>query len=91
MGITPVERADVARVAMEFQQAGVIESVRGEAGISEGATAGDAAVGEFRCEECGYGVIVHRTLPPCPMCGGETWRQAPWSPFSRAAEAGRLH
>jgi hypothetical protein len=69
----------------------VIETVPGEVGFPDGATAGEPAVGEFRCEECGYGVIVHRTLPQCPMCGGETWRQAPWSPFSRAAEPGPLH
>jgi rubredoxin len=35
--------------------------------------AGDPAVGEFRCSECGYGVSVSRTLPRCPMCGGRVW------------------
>jgi rubrerythrin len=76
---------------MEFEQAGVIEALAGEEGHLEDVTAGESAVGEFRCAECGYGVIVHRGLPPCPMCGGETWRQAPWSPFSRAVAAGRPH
>jgi rubrerythrin len=38
---------------------------------------GQAAAGEFRCSECGYGVIVQRTLPACPMCGGEAWEQPP--------------
>ena len=28
--------------------------------------------GDYRCEECGYGVSVVRALPRCPMCGG--WR-----------------
>jgi rubrerythrin len=35
--------------------------------------AGETAVGEFRCSECGYGVSVFRTLPICPMCGGAAW------------------
>jgi predicted Zn-ribbon and HTH transcriptional regulator len=35
--------------------------------------AGDAAVGEFRCSECGYGVSVYRVLPRCPMCSGTSW------------------
>jgi rubredoxin len=72
-------------------EAGVIEVVPREAGSLECVAAGEAAVGEFRCAECGYGVIVHRGLPPCPMCGGETWQQSPWSPFSRAAAPGRPH
>ena len=40
--------------------------------------------GEFHCSECGYGVTVYRTLPVCPMCGGEQWEQSAWSPLSRA-------
>ena len=47
--------------------------------------AGDAAVGEFHCSECGYGVTVLRELPPCPMCRGTAWEQSAWSPFLRAA------
>ena len=39
--------------------------------------AGTVAAGEFRCSECGYGAIVHRELPPCPMCGGTVWEKAP--------------
>ena len=45
--------------------------------------AGAPAKGEFRCPDCGYGVTVIRRLPPCPMCSGEQWRQAAWSPFTR--------
>jgi rubrerythrin len=47
-------------------------------------SAGDNAKGEFHCSECGYGVTVHRTLPQCPMCSGDSWEQSPWSPMSRA-------
>lgn len=44
---------------------------------------GAPAKGEFHCSACGYGVTVHRALPLCPMCGGDSWEQTPWSPFSR--------
>ena len=47
--------------------------------------AGVHVKGEFHCAECGYGVTVFRELPVCPMCGGSTWEQSTWSPFSRAA------
>ena len=47
---------------------------------------GSAAKGEFRCAECGYGVTIHNELPLCPMCGGETWEEAAWSPFGRAGD-----
>jgi len=44
---------------------------------------GTAVKGEFHCSQCGYGVTVSSTLPRCPMCGGESWEQTPWSPFTR--------
>ena len=46
-------------------------------------SAGENVTGEFHCSECGYGVTIVRALPPCPMCGGTTWEQFPWSPFTR--------
>jgi hypothetical protein len=51
---------------------------------------GESVKGEFHCAECGYGIAVCRELPRCPMCGGESWEQAPWSPFARADGAIRL-
>jgi hypothetical protein len=45
---------------------------------------GSSAKGEFHCAECGYGVIVSKELPLCPMCGGRSWEEASWSPFRRA-------
>jgi hypothetical protein len=41
-----------------------------------GFVAGAAARGEFQCEGCGYGIVVHRGLPECPMCRGGDWRPA---------------
>jgi rubrerythrin len=47
--------------------------------------AGQAVKGEFHCADCGYGVTIVRELPVCPMCGGASWEQSAWSPFSRAS------
>jgi rubredoxin len=77
---------------MNVEQAGVaVEPTAGEDEHTELVHTGTVAVGEFRCSECGYGVIVHRELPSCPMCGGTSWEQVPWSPIARAARAARLH
>ena len=44
-----------------------------DVGFADFAVAGEEAAGEFRCTDCGYGAVVHRSLPPCPMCGGTIW------------------
>lgn len=28
---------------------------------------------ELRCADCGYGAVVHRVVPLCPMCSGTVW------------------
>jgi rubrerythrin len=48
---------------------------------------GERAKGAYRCTDCGYGVAVSAELPRCPMCGGEVWEEAAWSPFGRARSA----
>jgi hypothetical protein len=48
--------------------------------------AGDHAKGEFRCADCGYAIAVCRELPPCPMCGCESWQAGSWQPFARALD-----
>jgi hypothetical protein len=48
--------------------------------------AGTNATGQFHCAACGYGVTIHAELPTCPMCGGDMWEEAAWSPLSRALE-----
>ena len=48
--------------------------------------AGTRATGQYRCATCGYGITLHASLPTCPMCGGESWEQAAWSPFARSLE-----
>ena len=44
-----------------------------DTGFVDFEVAGTEVAGEFRCAECGYGAVVHRVLPPCPMCGGTVW------------------
>ncbi len=68
----------------------IIEEIAGgvasDAGYVQFWQTGANAKGEFHCSECGYGVIVSRQLPLCPMCGGQSWEQSAWSPFGRATE-----
>lgn len=45
----------------------------GDSGFAAFAVAGEDVSGEFRCSDCGYGAVVRRALPPCPMCGGTVW------------------
>jgi rubrerythrin len=48
--------------------------------------AGQSVKGEFHCSDCGYGVTIVRALPLCPMCGGKSWEQFAWSPFTRSRQ-----
>lgn len=34
---------------------------------------------ELWCGRCGYGVVVRREPPECPMCRGSSWREQPTS------------
>ena len=36
-------------------------------------------VREFRCLSCGYGIVVNREPPQCPMCG----TKGSWEPAAR--------
>jgi len=48
-----------------------------DAGFVHFEVAGTNVSGEFRCSDCGYGAVVQRALPPCPMCGGAVWESRP--------------
>jgi hypothetical protein len=50
-----------------------LEVLLDDTGFVDFAVAGSPAAGEFRCAECGYGAVVQRVLPQCPMCGGTVW------------------
>lgn len=44
-----------------------------EDGFVDFLLAGTQAIGEFRCADCGYGAVIQRALPICPMCRGTIW------------------
>jgi hypothetical protein len=44
-----------------------------DSGFVDFTVAGTEVSGEFRCADCGYGAVVQRVLPPCPMCAGTVW------------------
>ena len=66
-----------------------VESRSLERGPSSGdvepsfSVAGSPAQGEFHCAECGYGIVVRRELPACPMCRGRFWEDPATSPGGR--------
>jgi rubrerythrin len=39
-------------------------------------------VHELFCRECGYGIVVRRDPPWCPMCRSNTWSMRPSLPRS---------
>ena len=54
-----------------------VELTLDDSGFVEFAVTGTKVSGEFRCGDCGYGAVVQRALPPCPMCGGTVWETRP--------------
>jgi rubrerythrin len=58
-----------------MSEGSALEAVRTADEFVEFSTAGKPAVGEFRCSDCGYGIVVQRLLPSCPMCGGGAWER----------------
>src|SRR5262249_36738776 len=44
-----------------------------DSGFAEFVATGTPVSGDFRCPESGYGAVVQRSLPQCPMCGGTVW------------------
>jgi lipopolysaccharide biosynthesis regulator YciM len=55
-------------------KAGTRERVLVEAGVR--------GAGEYRCLECGYGIVTFSLVPACPMCHGDTWEVTRESPFT---------
>ena len=69
---------------VQVEPRGIEGEVPGGDGLPTFFLAGDLASGEFRCADCGYGVVVRRALPECPMCRGRSWEDAATSPFARS-------
>jgi rubrerythrin len=59
-----------------------LESVHSAALEQPALTTGSAGNGDYRCAECGYGIVAFRTLPTCPMCRGTQWLPQRFSPFA---------
>ena len=51
--------------------------------------AGARGAGEYRCLECGYGIVTFSLVPKCPMCHGDQWEATRWSPFTPRTPGGR--
>ena len=67
----------MARVTIDLREA--IEQTEllavEDPGFVDFAAAGSEVSGEFRCADCGYGAVVQRALPSCPMCRGAVWER----------------
>jgi hypothetical protein len=50
-----------------------VQTALDEPDFVELTVAGMEIPGEFRCADCGYGAVVHRVVPLCPMCSGTVW------------------
>jgi rubrerythrin len=73
MGERPVEQVGVRVEESTAPSLAAAETPLDDSGFVDFAVAGTQVAGEFRCAECGYGAVVQRVLPPCPMCGGTVW------------------
>ena len=69
---------------MQVESASIGGEVPGGDGLPMFFAAGRPAFGEFRCADCGYGVVVKRVLPQCPMCRGQAWEDPMTSPSMRS-------
>ena len=67
---------------MQIESRSLGRATAGPDGVPVFLKAGSRALGEFRCAECGYGVIVRRTLPECPMCRGRSWEDPATNPYA---------
>jgi rubrerythrin len=72
---TACEDAPVLRKGSPVSEGSSVEAYEA-AGYVEFLVAGQPAVGEYHCSECGYGVAVQRELPMCPMCRGSVWERS---------------
>ena len=45
---------------------------------------GAQMAGEFRCSNCGYGIVARGVLPTSPMCQDAAWERSPRRPLTHA-------
>ena len=68
---------------VEVRPRGTESELPGGDGLPVFLLEGSAAMGEFHCAECGYGIVSRRVLPACPMCHGRSWESPLTSPHPR--------
>ena len=74
VGVEVQESANVPSVVPSAASSVRSESsVFDDSGFVDFVVTGTHASGEFRCTDCGYGAVVQRALPQCPMCAGTVW------------------
>jgi hypothetical protein len=68
-----------------------LERPAGTADTPESANvqAGARGAGDYRCLDCGYGIVTFGLVPTCPMCHGTQWESARWSPFTTRARVAK--
>src|SRR5215471_180645 len=71
----PRDEEAVQQVGVQVEESADVpvrasETLLDDPGFADFVVAGTRASGEFRCADCGYGAVVQRLLPQCPMCGG---------------------
>ena len=57
--------------------------------VREVVQTGTRGAGEYRCLECGYGIVTFSLVPACPMCHGDDWQVGRSSPFTVAGAGAR--
>jgi hypothetical protein len=69
---------------VQVEAKGIESEVPGGDGLPVFFVTGSPGLGEFRCADCGYGIVARRVLPACPMCRGMSWEDPLTSPHSRS-------
>ena len=86
MALDPRDEEAVQQVGVKVEEsadgsARVTAAPLDDGGFVEFLPAGTEVAGEFRCADCGYGAVIQRVLPQCPMCTGTVWeRRGPLPP-----------
>jgi lipopolysaccharide biosynthesis regulator YciM len=60
------------------------------ASTSDRIEAGARGSGEYRCSDCGYGIVTFALVPTCPMCHGSSWASST-GPFSARSLSSAEH
>ena len=79
MLIVELSEGDPERVALVREA----EDSKVEGGMVAAGRGRKGKRAEYRCATCGYGIVVYRQAPSCPMCREARWEHVEWRPFSQ--------